>query len=252
MDLTMCGLLVEETEEMSRLYAEHSSWSRVKNIWFEERMDDRSTKGSSQKLYRVLSSRLKSASGSLPAVSILPDILDKCDTRQDKAQVLYLYLLDSDPLVNYTVHEYASALDDEETTLQFDDESVGRVLQNFHYDDGGQYDYAESTTYRWKKAFRTVMRDIGCIDDERSTEGTPPTVGDVPLLVFSGYSWEELGSSWLESPIGWLYLFQPPNYWEKLADRLSQFDSWSASEFQGGLRFTLTEDTYSWATEEEA
>ena len=61
MDLTMCGLLPDRAEEIARLYREHGDWNQVKEIWFEERRANRSTKGSSQKIYRVLSSRFKNA-----------------------------------------------------------------------------------------------------------------------------------------------------------------------------------------------
>jgi len=59
MDLTMCGLLVERAEELARLYAEHGNWNDVKERWFDERLSNRSTRGSSQKIYRVLTSRFK-------------------------------------------------------------------------------------------------------------------------------------------------------------------------------------------------
>jgi len=61
MDLTMCGLLVERAEELARLYAEHGNWNDVKERWFDERLSNRSTRGSSQKIYRVLTSRFKNA-----------------------------------------------------------------------------------------------------------------------------------------------------------------------------------------------
>jgi len=249
MDLTMCGLLVEESEEMAGLYKEKSSWNKVEEIWFGERMDDRSTRDSSRKVYRILSSRLKSASSSLPHASVLADIFDRCDTVRDKAQILYLYLIDSDPLVKYTVHEYVRILLEEGKDLDFSDEGLERVLQDFSYADGSGLEYSDSTLYRWKQGFRSVMRDIGCIESERSTDGEPPVVGDVPLLVSSGYSWEEEGDSWAESPVGWQYLFQPQKYWEKLAGRLADFDNWEANEFQGSLRLKPTESTYAWAKE---
>jgi len=66
MDLTMCGLLVERAEELARLYAEHGNWNDVKERWFDERLSNRSTRGSSQKIYRVLTSRFKNAPTDLP------------------------------------------------------------------------------------------------------------------------------------------------------------------------------------------
>lgn len=108
MDLTMCGLLVEKAEQMARLYATHRDWTTVEDQWFNERIDERSTKGSSRKIYRVLSSRFKTVDYSLPAIAQLPSVFDQCDTHRDKAQVLYFYLIEDDPLVKYTVHEYPS------------------------------------------------------------------------------------------------------------------------------------------------
>ena len=52
-DLTMCGLLVDRAEELAQLYADKGNWNDVKEIWFDERLSNRSTRGSSQKIYRV-------------------------------------------------------------------------------------------------------------------------------------------------------------------------------------------------------
>jgi len=106
MDLTMCGLFVERAEELARLYAEHGNWNDVKERWFDERLSNRSTRGSSQKIYRVLTSRFKNAPTDLPNPSVLPTIFDECQTTRDKAQILYLYLVADDSLVRYVVHEY--------------------------------------------------------------------------------------------------------------------------------------------------
>ncbi len=113
MDLTMCGLLIERAEELVRLYAEHGNWNDVKDAWFEERLSNRSTRGSSQKIYRVLTSRFKNAPTSLPNPSDLPAIFDKCKTTRDKAQILYFYLVADDSLVRYVVHEYVARLSEE-------------------------------------------------------------------------------------------------------------------------------------------
>ena len=104
MDLTMCGLLPERAEELARLYEEHENWNQVKEVWFEERRANRSTRGSSQKIYRVLTSRFKNAPASLPNPRDLPTVLDTCATSRDKAQILYLYLVADDALVRYVVH----------------------------------------------------------------------------------------------------------------------------------------------------
>jgi len=63
--------------------------------------------GSSQKIYRVLTSRFKKTlPRTSPNPSVLPTIFDECQTTRDKAQILYLYLVADDSLVRYVVHEY--------------------------------------------------------------------------------------------------------------------------------------------------
>lgn len=248
MDLTMCGLLVEKAEEMARLYAEHRDWTTVEDRWFEERLDNRSTRGSSRKVYRVLSSRFKTADKSLPAISKLPSVFEKCDTQRDKAQVLYFYLVEDDPLVKFVVHEYVRRLEERGNDgLDFKQDVVESILAEFHYADGEQFDYAESTTNRWGEGLRSVMREIGVLEDQQSLQGQTPNVGTVPLLVASGYSWENSGKDWLSSPIGWLYLFQQEQYWDSLAERLGEHSSWEASGIHGELRLQPAEETYAWA-----
>lgn len=85
MDLTMCGLLVERAEELARLYREHGNWNEVEEVWFEERLSNRSTRGSSRKIYRVLTSRFKNAPSGLPNPRDLPAVFNKCETIQNKA-----------------------------------------------------------------------------------------------------------------------------------------------------------------------
>jgi len=248
MDLTMSGLLVEKAEEMARLYATHRDWTTVEERWFEERLDDRSTRGSSRKVYRILSSRFKTADRSLPAISKLPSVFEKCDTGRDKAQVLYFYLVEEDPLVKFVVHEYVRRLEERGNDgLDFDQEVIESILDEFRYADGEQFDYADSTTARWGEGLRSVMREIGVLEDQQSLQGQTPNVGTVPLLVASGYSWENGGKDWLSSPIGWLYLFQQEQYWDSLAERLGEHSSWEASGIHGELRLQPAEETYAWA-----
>jgi len=248
MDLTMCGLLVEKAEEMARLYATHRDWTTVEEIWFNEKRDGRSTRGSSRKIYRVLSSRFKTASSALPSISTLPSIFEKCETDRDKAQVLYFYLIEDDPLVRYTIHRYANRIVRNGVAgLDFTQESVERILTEFHYEDGDEFDYAESTTRRWGEGLRSVMRNIGVLETQQTLEGKIPNIGTAPLLVASGYSWETNGDDWFSQPTGWLYLFQPEQYWDSLAERLSGHPSWEASGLHGNLRLQPVGDTYGWA-----
>lgn len=248
MALTRCGLLVEKAEKLAELYAHHRDWTIVEERWLDERFDERSTRGSSKTIYRVLSSRFKTAGGNLPAVARLPSIFEECETTRDKAQVLYFYLLEDDPLVKYAVHRYVQRL---QTTgvdgLGFEQDTVERILSEFHYADGSEYNYAESTTRRWGEGLRSVMREIGVLETQQALQGQIPNLGLTPLLVASGYSWEIHGDDWLSQPTGWLYLFQSEQYWDSLAERLSEHSSWEASGIHGELRLQPVDDTYSWA-----
>jgi hypothetical protein len=248
MDLTMCGLLVDKAEEMAQLYASHQDWTTVEEIWFDEKRDGRSTRGSSRKIYRVLSSRFKTADTALPSISKLPSIFETCETDRDKAQILYFYLLDDDPLVRYAVHRYVQRLQQRGVDgLDFGQETVESLLFEFTYGDGSPFDYAESTTRRWGEGLRSVMREIDVLETKQAVQGQVPNIGTIPLLVASGYSWETHGDDWLSQPTGWLYLFQPEQYWDSLAERLSGHPSWEASGLHGELRLQPVDDTYGWA-----
>ena len=248
MALTRCGLLVEKAETIAGLYARHCDWTVVEEKWFDERHADRSTRGSSKEIYRALSSRFKTASSGLPSIDRLPSIFEQCETPRDKAQVLYFYLLDDDPLVKYTVHQYVQRLAQSGSDgLDFEQGTLSRLLNEFHYDDGSDFSYADSTIQRWGEGLRSVMRKIGVLETQQTLQGDVPNVGTVPLLVASGYSWERDGTDWLSHPVGWLYLFQPEPYWESLATRLSDHPHWEASNLHGELRLEPVGDTYGWA-----
>ena len=247
MDLTMCGLLVERAEELARLYTEHGNWNEVKETWFDERLSNRSTRGSSQKIYRVLTSRFKNAPTALPNPSILPAIFDECQTARDKAQILYLYLVSDDSLVRYVVHEYIARLaEGKPEPLDFSNETLVDILTQLEYSDGDSFDYAESTTVRWCEGFRSVMREIGVLDGQQSVVGASPSIGDISLLVAMDYSYES-DDEWLTAPRGLLYLFQPENRWEELFDRVASTDAWEYIELHGDLDVRPSDEPYAWA-----
>ncbi len=247
MDLTMCGLLVERAEELAQLYADHDNWNDVKEIWFDERLSNRSTRGSSQKIYRVLTSRFKNAPTALPNPSALPSVFDECRTSQDKAQILYLYLVADDSLVRYVVHEYVGRFANGETEpLNFSNETLGQILDQLEYSDGTEFDYADSTTERWCEGFRSVMREIGVLEGQQSTLGEPPSLGDAPLLVSMDYSFGVDDEEWITAPRGLLYLLQPESRWEELFDRAASTDAWEYLEVHGELDLRPTDEPYSW------
>lgn len=247
MDLTMCGLLVDRAEELAQLYSKHGNWNDVKQIWFDERLSNRSTRGSSQKIYRVLTSRFKNAPTALPNPSVLPSIFDECRTSENKAQILYLYLVADDSLVRYVVHEYVGRFTNGETEpLNFSNEALGQILAQLKYSDGTEFDYADSTTERWCEGFRSVMREVGVLEGQQSTMGEPPSLDDAPLLVSLDYSFSVDDEEWLTAPRGLLYLFQPESRWEELFDRAASTDAWEYLEVHGELDLRPTDEPYSW------
>jgi hypothetical protein len=250
MDLTMCGLLLERAEELAQLYAKHGNWTDVKDIWFDERLSNRSTRGSSQKIYRVLTSRFKTAPTALPNPSALPTVFEECKTTREKAQVLYLYLVANDSLVQYVVHEYVARLNDgKQEQLNFSDETLFTILSQLTYSDGDSFDYADSTTKRWCEGFRSVMREIGVLDGQQAVVGMPPSIGDIPLLVAMDYSYES-DEEWTIAPRGLLYFFQPESRWEELFDRAASTDAWEYLELHGDLDLRPSEEPYSWIRKE--
>ncbi len=247
MDLTRCGLLVERAEELAELYAEHGNWNDVKEVWFDERLSNRSTRDSSQGIYRVLTSRFKNAPTTLPNPSSLPTIFDECNTKRDKSQILYLYLIADDPLVRYTVHEYAARLEHgTPDPLDFSNETLVEVLSQLEYSGGSSFDYADSTTERWCEGFRSVMREIGVLDGQQAVVGESPSIGQIPLLVAMDHSYDAEDKEWLTAPRGLLYLFQPETRWEELFDRAASTDAWKYLELHGDLNLRPTEELYSW------
>lgn len=250
MDLTMCGLLIERAEELAQLYNEYGNWTDVKDIWFDERLANRSTQGSAQKIYRVLTSRFKNAPTALPNPSALPAVFEECTTTREKAQVLYLYLVATDSLVQYVVHEYVARLDEEkQEPLDFSDETLIAILSQLTYSDGDSFDYADSTTKRWCEGFRSVMREIGVLEGQQSVVGTPPSIGDVPLLVAMDYSYKS-DEEWIAAPRGLLYLFQPEGRWEELFDRAASTNAWEYLEVHGDLDLRPSDEPYSWIRKE--
>jgi hypothetical protein len=248
MDLTMCGLLTEQTEELARLYASHGNWNDVRQIWFDERLSKRSTRGSSQKIYRILTSRLKSAPTTLPNPKVLPRLFNDCRTTQDKAQIIYLYLIADDPLVRYIVTEYSIRItQNQQEPLDFSNEVLTRLLGQLEYDDGSGFDYADSTTRRWCEGFRSVMREIGALEGQQSVIGTSPSINDIPLLVAMDYSYTT-DDDWITAPRGLRYLFQAENRWEELFDRVAATDVWEYQELHGELDLRPSDEPYSWIT----
>ena len=253
MELTTCGLLPGRAEKLARLYREHGNWNQVEKVWFEKRLANRSTKESSRKIYRALSSRLKNAPATLPNPRTLPEILDACPSSRDKAQVLYLYLVADDALVRYVVHEYARRLaTDRPNGLDFANETLTGLLDEFRYADETPLEYADSTTERWCEGFRSLVREIGVLEAQQAVVGEPPSVGAVPLRVAMGYSYQEGDDGWFESPIGLQYLFQPSARWEELYDRAAKTDAWELVELHGSLRLRPTDGPYSSITGEGA
>lgn len=251
MDLTMCGLLPERAEQLVRLYEEYGTWSGVEDVWYDEKLSNRSTRGSSQKIYRVLTSRFKNAPASLPSPNELTAVLDRCRTARDRAQVLYLYLVADDPLVRYAVHEYARRIaSGTDAPLSVSNDTLTRILSELEYSNGGSFDYAPSTVERWCVGFRSVLRAIGVLDGRQSVSGEPPTIGDVPLLVAVDYSYAAGDEDWLTAPRGLCQLFQPEDRWEELFDRAAGTAAWEYVELHGELDLRPTGEPYAWTQED--
>lgn len=231
-DLTGCSLNVEKAEEMARIYAETLEWEKVKEIWHEERIGERGSRGSSQKVFRILKNRFQAGGPYLPKVDSLPSVFDFCENRRDKAQIIYLYLLEKEGLARFITsklyeNHYKSG------KIDFGSDNLTRIMDSFRYKNGEGLSYTENTLERLQRGFRTVMRDIEVIQSKQDLKGEPPLIGDVPLQVAAGYSWKKEKKDWVEMPLGGIYLFQPPRQWNDLMNRLEGFDTWELYEVRG-------------------
>jgi hypothetical protein len=244
MDLTTCGLLVDRAEAIAERYATEKSWPAVEDAWFEERLGERSTKDSSQGIYRILSGRFKNAPTELPNPSVLPDIFDACSRPEDEAQILYLYLIADDPLVRHVVHSVVEAQQSTPGELDFSNETLLAYLDELVYADGSTFDYAESTTIRWCEGFRSILRELGVIDSQQSATGEPPRLRETPLLVAVGYSYAVGGETWYDAPRGLQYFFQPESAWEECFDRVAETPWWEYRSTPTGWALEPTDGPY--------
>jgi len=243
MDLTGCGMNIEKTEKIVNLYAEHLEWGKVKQIWHEKRLGDRGSRHSSQKVFHILKKRLQSGNDSLPSIKNLSKILNVSEGRREKAQVLYFYLLEKEGLVRFLVNRLSKEVNNEQK-VDFSNERLADILEDFRFADEEPIPYSEGTLNRWFAGFRGVMREIGVIPSTQDLEGEPPLVGSIPLQVASGYSWKKMEKDWLEKPIGWTDLFQPEENWKDLISRLSDYDNWELYEVQGKQRMKPKENPF--------
>jgi hypothetical protein len=230
--LTEAGLLVERTEEIVRLYAEHRSWTKVKERWHEERVHGRGSRDSAQKIFRIVRRRLQSGGGDLPGISALHTSVQECPTEQAKAQLFYFYLVEEDALFKYVLHELLrqQGVDRDEWVLS--PSTITEVLGTFQYSSGDGLGYASSTLHRWAQGFRSVLRDIGVIKEKYDSTGSTPTLDFPPLHVGALYSWNQEETEWTVRPIGWMYLLQPPARQEVLFERLHESNQWSTTRLR--------------------
>mgnify|MGYP006276090295 CR=1 FL=1 len=231
MSLTTAGLLPEKGEKLVEIYSNEREWDKTKEKWHELRAGKRGSRNSSQTIFGYLKSRLESGEEALPSVEKLYPILQECETDTEKAQILYLYLIEDDALVKHVVSRVMERSSSEK--FDFSTESVRAILKNIEYEDGQKIEYADSTLDKWIRNFRSVMRDIGVIKSKQSTTGQSPSLGEHALEVSAFYSYKSSSNNWLDNPTGWKLLFQTSNYWESLIKKLAESQSWQLSEPRG-------------------
>ena len=241
MSLTEAGLLVDRAEVVERIYAKHHNWGEVKERWHEERVHERGSRSSAQRIFRIIKRRLQAGGNMLPAISMLDELLRQCPTTQAKAQLLYYYLIQEDNLFRFVLHEVLRRQGVDRDQWSLSPKEVASILSAFRYEDGSELGYAESTLERWVQGFRSVLRDVGVIKKPYDDEGTVPTVDLPPLHVGAFYSWNVEGRQWPQRPIGWLYLFQSRVHRETLFDRLQSSDWWTASQLRDQTVLTPVE-----------
>jgi hypothetical protein len=231
MSLTTAGLLPEKGRKLVKIYSEEKDWDKTKKKWHELRAGKRGSRNSSQTIFGYLKSRLKSGEKVLPSVENLHSILEECDSDEEKAQILYLYLIEDDNLVKYVISKIMEKSSSEE--FDFSTENIRAILKDIEYQNGQKLDYSDSTLDKWIRNFRSLMRDIGVIKSKQKVVGQSPSLGNQSLEVSAFYSYNLESDNWLGDPTGWKRLFQTSNYWESLIKRLAESKSWQLSEPRG-------------------
>ena len=244
MDLTGAGLLVDRSASIANLYAETMDWSKTKEYWHEQRLADRGSRHSAQKIFNIIKGRFQAAGDTLPTIPQLANLYGDCETDRDKAQLTYLYLVHADPLVRFTVHEVLRNQGIEISEWKLDNHRLLKYLQSFRFDNGSSLEYAESTLERWVQGFRSVLFEIGVRNSQYGNEGAPPSLNRIPLLVSAGYSWKEQEEEWQKHPVGWMYLFQPKHHWDQLFDRLSEEPGWTTRQVRNQLFLRPDDDPF--------
>ena len=242
MSLTEAGLLPGRMETVTRLYSEHHNWGAVKEKWHEERIHERGSRGSAQKIFRILKRRLQSGGKKLPSLSELHTLVEECPTEQAKAQLFYFYMVREDNLFRFVLHEILRGQGTDSTEWHLPTSKITAILSRFEYQDGAGLQYAESTLRRWGQGFRSVLRDIGVLKGPYDENGVVPSVDLPPAHVGALYSWNEEGKNWPDCPVGWLYLFQPPAHRETLLGMIQSSGRWSASRLRDQTIISPTEE----------
>jgi hypothetical protein len=243
--LVAASLDLEQTRAIVELYNECGDWETTNDQWLEQRKAGRLTVEGSRRAYNAIKPRLQEAGGGLPPLSELPDILDACRKERDQYQVLFCYLVSEDAVVRYVLHEYLQQLQRRSVSdLDFSNDQLIELLNEFRHTDGSSLDFSESTKDRWGTNFRSALRSIGVIQSKQGADGDVPSIGDVPLEVAAYWSWQQLDDEWLMNPFGWRYLFQPEQFWSPQSSRLAESTRWSTHESHGRLWYEPVEDFY--------
>jgi hypothetical protein len=243
--LVAASLDLDQTREISELYNESGDWNTTSERWLDERRAERVTVEGSRRSFNAIKPRLQVAGGPLPPLKHLPAILDRCRNQRDQHQVLYCYLVAEDAVVRYVLHEYLiHGGSDGLGQLDFTDDRIVELLEDFQHTGGEPLDWADSTKDRWASNFRGVLRSIGVIESRTGTTGEVPNIGDVPLEVAAYWSWHADGDEWLIDPFGWRYLFQPEAFWEPQTQRLTTSTRWSAHQAHGRAWYEPVDDFY--------
>lgn len=243
--LVAASLDLDQTREIAELYNDSDDWNTTGERWLDERHAERVTIEGSRRSFNAIKPRLQVAGGGLPPLKYLPAILDECRNERDQHQVIYCYLVVEDSVFRYVLHEYLRQGPNQGATqLDFSDDRIIEILNEFQHTGGEPLDWAESTKDRWASNFRGVLRSIGVIESHQGTTGDVPNIGDVPLEVAAYWSWHKHGDEWLTNPLGWRYLFQPEPFWDPQSQRLAKSTRWSSHQAHGRRWYEPIDDFY--------
>jgi len=235
LNLKEAGMMINKTEIICEIFSDQKNWSATKQLWHEEKLGGCGTRDSNQRLFQIIRDRLQNKESILPTVKELNKVFRDCFNKRTKAQIIFLFIVETDILVKYMIHKLYEKQDKNPGNWNLSKKELLNTIIRIELSNGKRIKYAESSLKKWVSSFRGLMWEIGFLNSPNGNTGSPPVIGDKALEVIAYYSWNKMGPEWTDFPIGFYYLLQAQSNWEVLWKRIKYYDAWQEKNLQGKL-----------------